>query len=921
MDYLRFGLLGLGSGGVFVALAISLQIFYRTSNVINVAAGPIAMYAAYTYALLVNNGGFFNPIIGLPVAIHIHDHIPAPVALIISVLAAAVLGVILEQLIFRPMRHALPLARLIAALGVMVVIQADVGLRLGTTAVSVPAIFPQSELHIFGGTVPSDGLYIAGIVVAVALASWAVYQLTPFGLRTRAAAETEKGAQIVGLRTRRLSAINWAIGAGMAGLGGVLIAPVLPLTPSAYTLLVVPALSATLIGGFTRTGPIVVGGLLVGMAESVAVLAAADNSWLPQVGLGDAIPLILVIVLLVVKGAPLPRRGEIVTQTLPASPRPQRIVAPLVVGVALCSVLLCVLDANYRAALISSLIFMIVCLSMVVCTGIAGQISLAQLTIAGVSGFLLSRYATNAGIPFPWSPLLAALSAALAGVVLGLPALRVRGVQLAVLTLAMGVAAEYIYLENPQWNGGFDGANVPEPRLFGLDFGIGSGAAYPRIGFGFFILAIFVVCALGVVALRRSALGMRMLAVRANERGAAAAGVNVAHTKLIGFAIAAFIAGIAGTLFGYQQVTLSADSFDILVGISLFAIAYVSGISTVSGAVVGGALATGGLVYVFLSNNLHLGNYYILISGLGLIAMAMTTPDGIVGNVRRQWGWLASRIGLGRSGAKPPEPAAAADDVIELAKVSRRPEPGVKGSVVLAVRRLSIRFGGVTAVDDVTLDVREGEILGLMGPNGAGKSSFTDGVTGFTHADGEVVFLGERIDGKRAHERARLGLLRTFQSSELFEDLEVLENVVVGVAHHRTRGKSVTDRALDALRLVNLDHLADIRVAELSQGHHKLVTIARAIAGDPRLLILDEPAAGLDENESEQLGRVLRRLCDGGLSMLLIEHDVSLLSQVCDRLAVLNFGRLIGMGRPADVTRDPVVVAAYLGRSDVTAVT
>jgi branched-chain amino acid transport system ATP-binding protein len=245
-------------------------------------------------------------------------------------------------------------------------------------------------------------------------------------------------------------------------------------------------------------------------------------------------------------------------------------------------------------------------------------------------------------------------------------------------------------------------------------------------------------------------------------------------------------------------------------------------------------------------------------------------------------------------------------------------------TAVLRARDVSVRFGGVQAVADVDLDVGEGQLVGLIGPNGAGKTTFVDAITGFVRYSGSVELDGLEIAGLSPHVRARHGLSRTWQSTELFDDLTVRENLAVAarrpslweVTKELFAESSADAEALDgALELVELGWAAELMPGDLSQGQRKLVGVARAIAMEPRLLCLDEPAAGLDTAESEELGRRLRRLADGGTSMLLIDHDMGLVLSICDYVYVLEFGKLIASGPPEQVRRDQQVITAYLGKA------
>jgi len=924
-NYVNFLFLGLGNGAVFAALAMALVVTYRSSGVLNFATGAQALYASYTYALL-RTGQLLNPIPipGVAKTVSLGGPMGFVPAAALTLAIQALLGIILYVAVFRPLRRQRAVAKAVASLGVMAVLTAVVDLQVGAQQLLISPIYPQNAFSLGSIRIPADRLWMTVTIVGVALLLAALYRFTRFGLATRASSETEIGALVSGLSPENIALTNWAISGTVAGLAGILIGPLVPLIPGTYTLFIVPALAAAVVGRLYYLTPAVVAGLALGAVESVCVYLNSRYPSFPS-GVGEVIPLVMVLAILVVRGRPLPTRGMLIQPTLGKAPRPRHLWLPVMVGVPVAVVALILLQQSFRDALIISIILSVLGLSMVVVSGYVGQISLAQLALAGVAGFALSTIGHSWGVPFPIAPILASLVATVVGVVVGLPALRIRGLFVAIVTLAFAVAIEAIWFQNNSIDGGSGGDPIPDPRIFGIDLGIGSGNQFPRIGFGLLCLVVLVLVAIGVARLRVSRLGSAMLAVRANERSAAAAGVNVVRIKLIGFAIGAFIAGLSGCLMAYSTNNVTFDTFDALVGLLIFSTVYVAGITSVGGALLGGLGATGGILFVLTNHVINFGSWYGLLIGIGLIQTVIYNPEGAVGPMynkleKRRQRALAARAGDGTEGdtegdtqgdtrvaAGAPAPAATA---AEAAPVATRPRPTRGGGPLLEVEGLSVHYGGVCAVDTVSFAVPEGRIVGLIGPNGAGKTTLMDALCGFTRYQGHVVLDGQSLDGMPPHRRAGRGLGRTFQSIDLYEDLSVEENVVVG--QHLAVGRS-QDHLLAVLESLGLSRFRERSVGELSQGQRQLVSIARALAGEPRLLLLDEPAAGLDSTESAWLSDRLRAVRDSGVTILLIDHDMSLVLSLCDHIDVLNFGSLIASGPPEEIRSDPAVVDAYLG--------
>ncbi len=569
MTHVTSLLLGLGNGGVFAALAIALVLTYRSSGVVNFATGTVALYAAYTYAWL-REGKFLILVPGLPTSVDVGGNLQFVPAALIALAASVVLGALLYVVVFRPLRQAPPLARAVASLGVLVVMQGLIENRVGQSPVSVSAIFPARPWRWGSVTLLSDRFYLAIAVLGLTFALTAVNRWTRFGLLTRAVAETQTGAIVSGVSPERIALLNWVVSAVVAGAAGILIAPISPLTPAAYALAVVPALGAAAVGHFELLVPSALAGIAIGMVQSEASTVAAQHSWLPQTGLAELVPLIVVIGALLVTGRGIPARGGLLRQRLGLAPRPRSLLVPALAGTTVGLIALALTTGTWRSAVIGTFIAAILGLSYVVVTGYAGQVSLAQLAFAGVSAFSLSGLTQGWGVPFPIAPLLAALIATIVGVVVGLPALRVRGLTLGIVTLALAYAIEALWFRNGQFVSSA-GASVTQPKLFGLDLAIGTGHAFPRFGFGLLCLFTLVAVALGVAWLRTSPLGSAMLAVRANERSAAGIGVNVTFVKIASFAISSFVAGIGGSLFAYRQGVITVVSFTALGGLALLA--------------------------------------------------------------------------------------------------------------------------------------------------------------------------------------------------------------------------------------------------------------------------------------------------------------------------------------------------------------
>jgi branched-chain amino acid transport system permease protein len=612
-----FLLLGLGAGAVYAGLGLGLVLVHRVSGVVHVAHGAVAAYVAYVFVELRSEGDLVLPV----GTVHLADDVGFVPAFVLSLVVAAAIGLVAYVLVFRRLRGAPALAGLVASVGLMATLQALIVLRFGSGGRPIPLILPAEPVRILGNDVPRDRLLLAVIVVAAGAVLWGVYRFTRFGLASRAASDDTTGVALLGRSPDRLAAVNWTVASVLAGAVGILVAPITGLDPVTTSLLVVPALAAALVGRLVSFGATVAAALALGMAQSVLLLAQDNWSWIPRSGVREAVPLVVIVVALALGAGGRLARGEGAGRRLPLAGRPRLVGVWALAGTVAGAGAVVGFTGQDRMAVVTTLIGVLVCLSIVVLTGWSGQISLAQMAFAGVAGFSLSRLATDVGVPFPVAPLLAASLAAVAGVAVGLPALRARGVSLAVVTLAGAVVVEEAVFKRPTLTGGFGGSRVPAP----------AGLEPAGAGFGLLVLAVVVATAVGLARLRTAAAGRRLLAVRANERAAAALGVDVAATRIGAFALSAFLAGVAGALLGYQQGQLSFGSFGVFVSLAYLAVAYLGGVAGIAGAVVGGLLVPNGVVFTLLD----VGRYQLLVSGLGLMAVTVLAPGGITGWRRR----------------------------------------------------------------------------------------------------------------------------------------------------------------------------------------------------------------------------------------------------------------------------------------------
>ena len=646
--YLQNLLTGLGDGAVIAGVALGLVLAYQGSGVLNFAHGAMMMYSTYIYDELRDTGDFVFPIsffgydrvnlLGTPEKGELASFWPA---FLIALLMAAVLGLLIHLLVFRPLRGAPLLAKVVATVGVFILLQSLVLLRFGTSNETVRAILPTDTVTVLGTRIPQDRFWLAGIVILTALVLTILYKATTFGLATRAAAEEEKGATLLGFSPNVLAAGNWMLASVVAAVFGILAASLSNgVNTVNYTLLVVPALAGALVGALRSFWVTAATCLALGMVRSELSLLQIKSWWpdFARTGMRDVLPFIVIVAILFFRGRSLPTRASLVDVKLAFAPRPRNVFPATVIlsGLALLGIFF--FDRALRLSLYESLTSTIIVLSIVILTGFVGQVSLAQAVFAGIAGFILGKVALETGIPFPVSPIIGAIGATILGLIVGIPALRIRGIQLAVVTMALGVALGTILFTNRWFIGNTGALPIESPDLFGVNLAANVGTDFNRWEYGIMLLVVTALCALFVVNIRRSGTGLRFLAIRANERAAAACGVNGAAVKLQAFAFSSFLAGLGGAMMAYLRGQISGESFSVFASLALLAFAYLGGIGSVSGALVAGVIAPGGLAVALIAKGFSgdsIGTYANLVGGVGLILTAILNTDGIAGKVAR----------------------------------------------------------------------------------------------------------------------------------------------------------------------------------------------------------------------------------------------------------------------------------------------
>jgi ABC-type branched-subunit amino acid transport system ATPase component/ABC-type branched-subunit amino acid transport system permease subunit len=933
--------LGLLNGLTIGLLAVGLVLVYKSNRFLNLAHAQLGTLSAMLLAKAVLDWSW-----------------NFWVAAVAAVALAVVTGLVIDRFIVSPLRRRTKstMRLLLVSLGVSQLLLALTFIPDLSPDTSKTTVYPQpfaSDVRIGGVTLTGMNILTAILVplLVTALALFLRYSIQ--GKQIRAAANNPDAARLCGISVSRVSALTWALAGAFSGVSAVLQAPnqasfnAASLGP--YLLML--TLGAAAFGAFTSLPGALAGGVCLGLVSQIvsAETSSATTAELWVFGV------ILLVVFL--RGRAIARVFELsgtAVEDLPVTRIPDAlrgsafIRTPVLMGAVALVVLaawplLPYFNTTGRQFLLSLvLIYGLLGVALTMLLGWGGQVSLGNFALVGLGAYLTARWA-----PSGWTlgALFLVVGAIGAGVMVlvGLPALRIRGLTLAVTTLAFAVIS-HDWLYHQSWIGGENplAARVERPSL-----GNGLGTPDSELAVYYVALVVLVLAVLTCAALRRSGVGRTFVAVRDNERASAAFGVSPPTVKLAVLAVSGFLSAVAGVLWADAWGSVSPTQFTADVSVAILAVPVIGGLGSIAGGVAAAVLLYGLTFFLgpevsglFGELGQNLG-FSLFLAGSGVVGVVMHFPNGLAGAAQAWWQrYLDRRAGRADDSAVESAPTLpvrvegiSADLDLDGPGTAPYTDETAEPALPLRVTGVRVHFGGVVALDGPDITVGRGEIVGLIGTNGAGKTTLMNVISGVLPCDrGSVMLFGNEVIDLPPDFRAAFGVARSFQDATLFAGLTVRETIQVALAYRdkvgllpamlwapwvRESERRTRRAADDVIARFGLTPWADARTAELSTGTRRICDLAAQVAAEPKLILLDEPTAGVAQREAEAFGPLLRQIRDElECSVLIVEHDMPLLMGLCDRVYALEAGRVIAEGTPTEIRNDLRVVASYLGTRD-----
>jgi ABC-type branched-subunit amino acid transport system ATPase component/ABC-type branched-subunit amino acid transport system permease subunit len=904
--------LGMITGLTYGLLSTGIVLVYRTNRIINFAHGEMGAFGAAFFGLAANRWG-----------------VPYYVNLPIALLLGAGVAALAEVVVVRRLRRAPKVMSVVATLGVgqfLVLLALTVNSQAAAgRLVPEPPGLPTLEVGALIVTPSYTGILVFAPVVVIGLALF--LRRSSFGLALRAAAANPEAARMAGVFASRMSTLAWAIAGALSTFTAILVLPTIG-AASASSFgpgLLLRALVGAVLARMTNLPGALAGGVALGVVEGV-LFANYPRGAVIEV----ALFLIILLALLAQSrgGSREEEKGSAWAAVQPWAALPDALAGLPVVralpwaiaglGLLLAAAIPTFVGTNTAITLTGILGFSTVALSVGVITGLGGQLSLGQFALAGVGATASYHVASRTG-NVPLGIVYGGVAAGLASIVIGLPSLRVRGLLLTVTTLSFALVVTSWGLQQP-WALTSIGVSPGRPVVMGRE--LGSGRSY----YGF-MLVVFVLAFLLVRNVRRTGFGRLLVAVRDNEDNARAFTLPARRIKLQAFLLAGFIAGVGGAAYAHTFSSIQSGAFLTRYSMDIVVMTVVGGVSVLWGPVLGAVFVFGVPAFV------PLDSAGLATTKFGLLLIILYAPGGlaqVIAPVRaRVIAWLGRRAGVDEEAVAADAPA----DGLGGFRIAsaRRPDanelPPLRSGHALEAAHVVKRFGGVQALQDVSVHVDRGETLGLIGPNGAGKTTLFEVLAGFTRPDDGTVSLdGADVTSLRPEARGRLGLIRSFQDAALFPTMTVLETVQLAMERRlptsvtaaflglRGRERQRVVAARDLVGSMGLWAYRNKQVQELSTGTRRITELACLVALEPKVLLLDEPSSGIAQRESEALGGLLRDLkVQLDLTLVVIEHDIPLIMELADRIVAMDTGHVIADGPPERVRSDPAVVEAYLG--------